>query len=561
MRISNKTSVQSILSALQFYHIRDVVYSPGSRNAPFAISMAEHTGFDVRITVDERSAGFQALGMAQQSKKPAVLICTSGTAPLNYAPAVAEAYYQEVPLIVVTADRPPESIDQGEGQCIQQKGIFSNFIKYSANLSVEENDEAILLNHEQIYHAMVCAMQPPFGPVHINVPFQEPLYQTTTEHHPLTQKNPINAIGNNAPIPVFPEWNEHLNYLLIVGQNAPSADFRDWIQKALQFPNITVLTESHGNVHGLGAIDQIDRWIMSLSHQQKDNLHWDVVVSLGHNVISRKIKSLIKEKCKAHWSVQFHKEPINTYRLNPRLFHCQPLEFLRAWLPISSHHGTNENHPLNQKHSQLLDAYFQDRPHSDLKVFHQLSKVFPEHAMIQMGNSSVVRYLQLMEQRPDLVYFGNRGVSGIDGATSTAVGASWKSQRPVVLVTGDLSFLYDANGLWMDHWPSHLKVVVIDNGGGGIFRIIDGAKEEPTVPVFFETPHKRDIVKWAKGWGWEVEECGVASEENIQAFFKNSVSQILVIKTPTEVNPIELDLFFKYFKEYNERVENNQGIH
>ena len=155
----------------------------------------------------------------------------------------------------------------------------------------------------------------------------------------------------------------------------------------------------------------------------------------------------------------------------------------------------------------------------------------------------------------------NRRCSSDSREATIDAGASWKSQRPVVLVTGDLSFLYDANGLWMDHWPSHLKVVVIDNGGGGIFRIIDGAKEEPTVPVFFETPHKRDIVKWAKGWGWEVEECGVASEENIQAFFKNSVSQILVIKTPTEVNPIELDLFFKYFKEYNERVENNQGIH
>jgi len=560
MRISNKTSVQSILFALQSYGIRDVVYSPGSRNAPFAIAMADHPGFDVRITVDERSAAFQALGMSQQSHKAVVLICTSGTAPLNYAPAIAEAYYQEIPLIVITADRPPESINQGEGQCIEQKGIYSNFIKTSANLSVEEDEEALVMNHQQIFGAIAIATQFPCGPVHINVPFYEPLYHTTTENHPNTQLELKHAAEENMLTWSVPAWNKDFKYLLLVGQNAPSADFRFLIQRALQFPNMTVLTESHGNAHALGAIDQIDRWIMSLSVQQREHLQWDVVISLGHNVISRKVKSLIKEKCKAHWSIQFQSESINTYRLQPHLFQCTPIQFLRAWLPEQGVSLTDSHHQLNGQHSALLQSFFQERPHSDLKVFYHLSQSFPENAMIQMGNSSVVRYLQLMEQRADLVYFGNRGVSGIDGTTSTAVGASWKSDRPVVLVTGDLSFLYDANGLWINQWPQNFKVVVVDNGGGGIFRIIDGAKEEPTVPVFFETPHRRDIVKWAKGWGWEVAECTDTTEEDLSAFFEDANAQILVIKTPTELNPLELDLFFKYFKDYNERMENDKGI-
>jgi 2-succinyl-5-enolpyruvyl-6-hydroxy-3-cyclohexene-1-carboxylate synthase len=352
-----------------------------------------------------------------------------------------------------------------------------------------------------------------------------------------------------------------LNYLLLIGQQVPSEDWRDLIGKALQLPNVIILSESHGNAHGLGAIDQIDRWIMALTDDQSAHLQWDVVISLGHNVISRKVKTLIKAKCKAHWSVQFQKDPINTYRLNPKLFHCTSVQFLENWLPKDLYGEGHVQHQINANHTMMLDDYFSQRMHSDLKLFYHLSIAFPPHAMIQAGNSSVVRYLQLMSQRSDLVYYGNRGVSGIDGATSTAVGASRISARPVILVTGDLSFLYDANGLWMDQWPRNLKIVVVDNGGGGIFRIIEGAKEEPTVPVFFETPHGRDIVKWVRGWGWNAQELIESNVERLKDFFNDDQSQVLVIKTPAEVNPIELDLFFQFFKEYNERMENHQRIH
>jgi 2-succinyl-5-enolpyruvyl-6-hydroxy-3-cyclohexene-1-carboxylate synthase len=174
-----------------------------------------------------------------------------------------------------------------------------------------------------------------------------------------------------------------------------------------------------------------------------------------------------------------------------------------------------------------------------------------------MGNSSVVRYIQLFEQRRDVRFFGNRGVSGIDGSTSTAVGAALMVNQPVVFVTGDLSFLYDANGLWHQPWPTNLKVVVVDNGGGGIFKIIDGAKREPSVPRFFETPHQRDLLQWIKGWGLQAIELIDPNQEALENFLVNDNCQVLVVKTQSEVNPIELDLFFEYFKQQNERVENN----
>lgn len=558
MRISDKTAVQSILFHLKEEGIRHVVYSPGSRNAPFAISLDQNPDFEIHIVVDERSAAFVALGMAQQLNKAVALICTSGTAPLNYAPAVAEAYYQEIPLLIFTADRPAESIDQGEGQCIRQNNIYQNFCKASYHLIEEaESNEEVHSNHQLVAEAVRGVNDFPKGPIHVNVPFKEPLYRTSSASHPKAVA-PVLLDQKEEDVLNIPSFEEQKRYLIVVGQNRPDAGWKEVLRKALSFSNITVLTESHGNVQGEGAIDQIDRWIMSLSDDQKNQLHWDVIISLGHNVISRKVKSLIREKVKEHWSLQFQTQPIDTYRKNPTLIPLEPTVFLNKWLPeVPEGIQPNPLHRMNQRHQTLLPDYFSKRPHSDARVFYQISQTLPSGAQVQMGNSSAVRYLQLMEQRSDLTYFGNRGVSGIDGCTSTAVGAALATHDQVFLITGDLSFLYDANALWQQQWPSNLKVIIIDNGGGGIFRIIEGAKAEPSVPVLFETPHSRDIHKWIQGWGLNALEYHETTQSDFIHFFNQTESAMMIVKTQAELNPIELDLFFQYFNEYNERMENH----
>ncbi len=545
-----------MLFLLQERGIRHVVYSPGSRNAPFAIGLDGNQHFEVHVKVDERSAGFFALGMAQQLKQPVVLICTSGTAPLNYAPAIAEAYYQEIPLIVVTADRPAESINQSEGQCIHQVGIYTNFIKHEYNLIEEALEEShVLLNHHSIARTLDQSMRMPFGPVHINVPFKEPLYTEDTAVHPLTQSTTERLIQDTSVIQV--DYQPNLQYLVLLGQNNDDA-IAPLIQKIVQRPNILVLTETHSNAHALGGIDCIDRWIMALTPRQSDELKWDVVISLGHNVISRKVKALIKSKSKTHWSIQWQDAPINTFRLAPSIFRCSVKDFLSQWtLAMGQENPAIGASNHRQSSETNLSAYFQKRPYSDIQFFYHLSMAWPLGAQVQMGNSSIVRYIQLFEQRRDLRFFGNRGVSGIDGSTSTAVGAAMVYCRPMILVTGDLSFLYDANGLWHSPWPQHLKVIVVDNGGGGIFKIIEGAKNESSVPHFFETPHRRDIVRWIKGWGLNAIEGHEPTASDLTDFLKNDAVQVLVVKTPGEVNPIELDLFFEYFKQQNERVEND----
>ena len=555
MRISNKTAVQSILFLLQDHEIKHIVYSPGSRNAPFAIGLDGNPNFEVHIKVDERSAAFFALGLAQQIKKPVALICTSGTAPLNYAPAIAEAYYQEVPLVVITADRPSESINQSEGQCIDQIGIYNNYIKAQINLIEEASaSQDVAANHQLVNGILENAMCEPKGPVHINVPFQEPLYLESAAYYSETQIHV--AIDKAANRPIEIEFDPSKKYLVLFGQNN-NDEIASRVESITSLPNVTVLIETHSNLHGLGGEDCIDRWIMSLSQQQMDELSWDVVISLGHNVISRKIKTLIKKKTKAHWSIQWQEKPIDTYRLSPKVFNCSVEEFLHRWcLEIDK-----ANFDLSPKkeipNPVNWNRYFETRPFSDLKLFHSLSLAWPISAQIQMGNSSAVRYIQLFDQRRDLRFFGNRGVSGIDGSTSTAVGAAVATGGPVVFVTGDLSFLYDANGLWHHPWPENLKIVVVNNGGGGIFKIIDGAKNEPAVPYFFETPHNRNIAQWVTGWGLKSLELNEPNVHDLMSFFEDKEHAVLIVKTPSEVNPNELDLFFEFYKQQNERVENN----
>jgi 2-succinyl-5-enolpyruvyl-6-hydroxy-3-cyclohexene-1-carboxylate synthase len=556
MRISNKSVVQSLLFLLQERGIQNVVYSPGSRNAPFAISLDGHPHFKVHVKVDERSAAFFALGMAQQLKKPVALICTSGTAPLNYAPAIAEAFYQEIPLVVITADRPAESINQSEGQCIDQIGIYDNFIKDQCSVQEEAMDEVdIQDNHQLMARSLNNALQFPLGPVHINVPFKEPLYQEVAVLNPMTQVPTLSSqVLANVDSPAFrSDWK----YLVLMGQNDDDT-IAPLVKKLNQLDNVLVLTETHSNAHALGGIDCIDRWIMSLSESQMNNLHWDVVVSLGHNVISRKIKALVKANAKAHWSIQWQVNPIDTYRLNPTVFQCSIHDFLDGWLRNAelseSEVPRRASYMVNES---ALNEYFQERPFSDLKLFYHLMQSWPNGAQIQMGNSSVVRYIQLFEQRRDLRFYGNRGVSGIDGSTSTAVGAATIVRQQVVFVTGDLSFLYDANGLWHQPWPLNLKVVVVDNGGGGIFKIIEGAKNEPSVPRFFETPHERNLIQWINGWGLKAVELVEPNVDALNDFFGSNEYEVLIVKTHSDVNPIELDLFFEYFKLQNERVENN----
>jgi len=544
--------VSELMGALKGASIADVIITPGSRNAPFSISLANDSFFQLHSIVDERSAAFFALGLSQQTKKPTVLICTSGTALLNYAPAIAEAYYQRIPLLVISADRPEEWIDRGEGQSIRQNNVFQNYADYSACLIADEKEGSV--QNKEIIQDTFQYLISNNGPVHLNVPFQEPLYELIDcEELPSFQfETKENAID------VLKEVNESLEIIqqaerimVLVGQHVYE-DFSKELQQFNQLQQVIVLTETHANVNIENAFPCIDRMIMGLDGNAQQALSPNVLITVGTNIISRKIKAILRKSKPKHIQVGMNERKMDTFDCLELQCNLTPQDFFNSLKEIESK-SEWKNNILSIQENQIkqVEAWLPDALFSDLTVFSSLLKFIPDGMDVQMGNSSVVRYIQLFNQNKNLTYFGNRGVAGIDGSTSTAIGGAWKTKKPTLLISGDLSFHYDSNAFWNNYLSNELKVIVINNGGGGIFRIIDGSKDTAHLEQFFETAHSSKSIKGIADL-YNLNYFSAANnDELIQTlplFFNQNNVSVLEIFTPKEDNPKALDAFFQHTK-------------
>jgi 2-succinyl-5-enolpyruvyl-6-hydroxy-3-cyclohexene-1-carboxylate synthase len=502
--------------------------------------------------VDERSAAFFALGLSQQTKKPTVLICTSGTALLNYAPAIAEAYYQRIPLLVISADRPEEWIDRGEGQSIRQNNVFQNYADYSACLIADEKEGSV--QNKEIIQDTFQYLISNNGPVHLNVPFQEPLYELIDcEELPSfqfeTKENAMDALKEVDESLEIIQQAERI--MILIGQHVYE-DFSKELQQFNQLQQVIVLTETHANVNIENAFPCIDRIIMGLDGNAQQALSPNVLITVGTNIISRKIKAILRKSKPKHIQVGLNERKMDTFDCLELQCNLTPQDFFNSLKEIESK-SEWKNNILSIQENQIkqVEAWLPSAPFSDLTVFSSLLKSIPDGTDVQMGNSSVVRYIQLFNQNKNLTYFGNRGVAGIDGSTSTAIGAAWKTKKPTLLISGDLSFHYDSNAFWNNYLSNELKVIVINNGGGGIFRIIDGSKDTAHLEQFFETVHSSKSIKGIADL-YNLNYFSAANnDELIQTlplFFNQNNVSVLEIFTPKEDNPKALDAFFQHTK-------------
>lgn len=550
MKISSKKVVSNILGALKSAGITDVVLTPGSRNAPFSISIANTPFFETYSIVDERSAAFFALGLSQQSKKPTVLICTSGTALLNYAPAIAEAYYQRIPLLVISADRPEEWIDRGEGQSIRQNNVFQNYADFSACLIADEKEGAF--QNEGIIQNTIQYLISNSGPVHLNVPFQEPLYELIEcDELPSFQfelkENSVDVLKEIGQSLELLQQAERI--IVLVGQHIYD-DFSAELEEFNQLNQVVVLTETHANVNIENSFPCIDRLIMGLGVNAQQMLAPDVLITVGTNIISRKIKAILRKSKPKHIQVGVNEKPMDTFDCLEVQCNLTPQDFFSSLKEIENKSDwKNQLLAIQENQINQVDAWLPTSVFSDLTVFSSILNFIPNGTDLQMGNSSVVRYIQLFNQNKELTYFGNRGVAGIDGSTSTAIGAAWKTKNPTLLISGDLSFHYDSNAFWNNYLSSQLKVIVINNGGGGIFRIIDGSKDTEHLQEFFETSHSSKSIKGIADM-YHLNYFSATNNDELNRtlplFFEEKSVCVLEIFTNKEDNPKALDAFFQH---------------
>ncbi|HNP31750.1 MAG TPA: 2-succinyl-5-enolpyruvyl-6-hydroxy-3-cyclohexene-1-carboxylic-acid synthase [Flavobacterium sp.] len=541
---------QSIIEICNAKGVQDIIISPGSRNAPLTIGFTNNPKFNCYSIADERCAAFFALGIAQQTKKPVAVVCTSGSALLNYYPALAEAFYSQIPFIVISADRPADKIDIGDGQTIRQENVFINHSLYNANLT----ETASELNDVFINEAINVAIARK-GPVHINVPFEEPLYETTNKLSVDFNVTALNIVHESVSvddiIAYTTLWNHSTRILVLVGECAPNSIEEEWLEKLAALPSVVVMTETTSNIHNPTFINNIDSLITTFSNADFLELQPRILITFGGMIVSKRIKAFLRKyKPRHHWHID-EQRAYDTFGILTKHFQVEPNQFFSQFLPFIK--PTDSDYKARfldiQKYRKKKHAaYLSKVKFSDLKAFEIILSALPTEIQLQVSNSSAIRYTQLFDINSTIQVFCNRGTSGIDGSTSTAIGAAVGSKKPTVLITGDVGFFYDSNALWNNYIPKNFKIILINNGGGGIFRILPGHQETETFNTYFETSHCLTAEHLAKMFQFDYL---IASDKNslqesmTKLFDQNDKPMILEVFTPTKENDILLSNYFK----------------
>lgn len=531
--------------------IQQVVVSPGSRNAPLIKLFASNNFFKLHSIVDERSAAFYGLGIALATQQAVVLVCTSGTAALNYAPALAEAYYQGVPLIAITADRPEKLIDQQDNQTIRQINVYQNYIKESIHLHqpLHNTDELRKLHHA-IHQIIDNALSGIKGPVHINVPIAEPLYVEI----PLATANikpciPKSEQAVNATL-LVESWKTAQRKLIICGEATPNPKLNNIVNHLATIPGVVVLAEPISNLNGSNVISTIDRVMMLIETFQMSDFQPDLLISFGGPIVSKRLKQwLQKQPGLTHYRISEAEDQIDTYQNLSGTIIGQTDKVLQFLLETETF--ANTAFALNWKSAQHTselrhNAFITQAAYSELKAIAYAINVSKAETILHLGNSTPVRYGQLFNAKKFEAVFANRGVSGIDGCVSTAAGVASQSNKINLLIVGDLSFVYDSNSLWNKNLGANFKIVVINNGGGGIFSLLPSLSEIEGFDEYIETNHPVNIQKIAEAFGVKYFSC--QNEQQLHKVFRTflmwaTTPALFEIITPKTINA---QVFKKY---------------
>jgi 2-succinyl-5-enolpyruvyl-6-hydroxy-3-cyclohexene-1-carboxylate synthase len=553
MQSSDKELVQFVVAALAYHGIQKVVLSPGSRNASFAIAFDAHPQIETIVVHDERAAAFIALGWAEQTQTPVVICCTSGSACLNYYPALAEAYYRNIPILALTADRPSKWINQGDGQTIVQAEVFKNHTH--AYLAFDEDTfEFNTHSTQQISVFLSHLSQAWKGPIHLNIGLNEPLYGLAA-----MQTFEFERQQPQATNPDFPDFTriEGKKIMVLVGQMDPNPRLAYLLAQFAELSNVVVLVENTSNLKNELFNHCIDRSLNGFE-QNDPAFQPEVLISFGGAIVSKRIKAYLRQTpLDIHWRIAPDFPEMNTFGTLSANLPMKPTQFVEALLRSNLSLQTN-NYKGKWK---AIDYIAKDKQVAfvtsqttlfDYDIFNSLQERIEGPLHLHLANSSVVRYAQLFDPLPNVVYHSNRGTSGIDGSVSTAVGAALASpSEQHLLICGDTSFIYDSNALWTSPFPQNLKIILIQNHGGGIFQIIPGPANSPLRAQYFEATHQKSPGKIAEGYGFEVQYLSDKSklDATISTFLALTQGpQILEITTAQNQNAQVLQDFFNFVK-------------
>jgi len=551
--------IYNIAEICASHGVRQAILSPGSRCAPLTISFARHTQIQCKVVPDERSAAFIALGIALQTQTPVVLICTSGSAVLNYYPAIAEAYYQHIPLIVLTADRPAEWIDQQDGQTIRQNQVYSSHCKASYTFPTEyQHPDAIWQTERIISEAIIKSKQYPQGPVHINIPLREPLYPAepisySKEIRIIEQINSKRVLDQQLLNQLEQKLKSSSRILLVAGQQVfVNSELKKNISNFIKQFGAVLIAEPIGNINdATDIITNQDLIINDFSEIEKTQFKPDLLITFGEAVISKSLKGFLRKfKADTHWHIQPDGAIADTFQSITNLIQLTSEEFFGSFQGDEANQSAYKLNWLKKENQYKLlkENFFNSNiDFAEIQAIHQVLNGLPDNSILHISNSMPIRYVNFLGiKNPSIQLFCNRGTSGIDGVISTAYGAALSTDTTVTVLTGDMAFFYDRNAFWNNNQPKNLRIILINNHGGGIFRMIEGPSSQPEVEEYFATSQKLNARLFAQEYNTEylVAENQAGLTEHLSTFYqKSETPKLLEIFTDPSLDKLVLKKF------------------
>lgn len=535
---TDKKNILQLVALLKAHRIQKIVLCPGSRNIPIVQTLANIPEFTCYPVTDERSAGFFALGLALNGGSPAAVCCTSGTALLNLHPAVAEAFYQQVPLVVISADRPAAWIGQMDGQTIPQPGVFGSLVKKSVNLPEVQTEEDEWYCNRLINEALMELDHHGKGPVHINVPVSEPFFKLPVTELPearvITRYQGLNVYDKDYQ-PLIDRLNRYQRRMVVVGQMNLIYLFDKKYTKML-YKHFAWFTENISNQTIPGQpIRNIEPLLCSMDFEVQQKMRPELLITYGGHIISKRLKKFLRRHPPVeHWHVAADGQVADLFGCLTTVIEMDPFEFLEKIAPMMDSRTPEYPRAWEALSKKIPQAEF---PYSEMSAIGKIIGHLPTPCSLHLANSSTVRYAQLFSLPQEVEVLSNRGTNGIEGSLSTAIGYATASDKLNFIFIGDLSFFYDMNALWNANYGSNVRILLLNNEGGEIFHALPGLEMQENSRRFITAPHRTSAKAWAEDRGFQYFSAHDDEEldQAVEAFTQPSItSQPMLLEVFTE---------------------------
>ena len=496
-------SVQILVALLKEYGIKNLVLSAGARNVPFVHSVETDPYFNCYSVVDERSAAFFAMGIAQKTNKPVAISCTSSTACCNYLSGVTEAYYHKVPVLIITCDRDPYFLNQMETLMIKQPGMYRDVSKTYVQLPIVKSDEDLWYCKRLVCEAILELNHHGKGPVQINVPITSGSSNFTVEKLP--KVNPIRRYDILTPDTEWKSMSEMLvgkRILVIAGQNDTTSDaLKNAINGFVKKFNCVVSVEHTSNLHSAQTVHTYP--VCELLNQDEFNQKYapDIVISFGGNIASSKTKTLLRGNCskQEHWLISDDGKIMDTYKCQTKVFECAPEFFFEkiAQFADNANAATEYFDLWNDKKNSIV--FPESLPFSNVTAVGKLFKMIPAGSILHTSILNSTRVSQYYDfQSENITTYSNLAAYGIDGCMSTFMGQAAVHDGLAYLIIGDLSFFYDMNSIWIRHVKNNVRIFLINNEGGAEFHLAFGKELIPEINLHTSAEHHCKARAWVE---------------------------------------------------------------